>query len=170
MQRPRTTRIGELIVRAEDALVALMLFGLVGISCAQILRRSLFQDGWIHADAIGRTLVLWIALLGALAAVRTAQHVAIDVLDKAAPPALRRVMNVLSNLLASAFCAGMAWLALGLLRMDLDAGVEWLPGIASAWAYAAIPLCFALMALRFLVAAAWPATTGPSASAGQERA
>lgn len=170
MQRSRATRIAELIVRVEDALVALLLFGLIGISCAQILRRSLFQDGWIHADAIGRTLVLWIALLGALAAVRTAQHVAIDILDKAAPPTLRRVMGVLSCLLASAFCAGMAWLALGLLRMDLEAGVEWLPGIASAWAYAAIPLCFVLMAMRFLGAAVWPPAVGRSASAGQEHA
>lgn len=168
MQRSRTTRIGEWIVRVEDALVALMLFGLVGISCAQILRRSLFQDGWIHADAIGRTLVLWIALMGALAAVRTTQHVAIDLLDKAAPPPLRRVMGVLSNLLASVFCAAMAWLALGLLRMDLVAGVEWLPGIASAWAYSAIPLCFGLMALRFVGAAAWPAAAGRPGPTRQE--
>ena len=37
MPRPRTTRFGELILRAEDALVALMLFGLVGMAPAGVI-------------------------------------------------------------------------------------------------------------------------------------
>ena len=165
MPGSRLARIGEWIARIEDVLLAVLMFGLVGVSCLQIVRRAVLNDGWIHADAIGRTLVLWIALLGALAAVRSAQHVSIDVLDKAAPPALRRVLAGLSNLLAMVFCAGMSWLAAGLLQMDMQAGIEWLPGISSAWTMVVIPLAFGLMALRFLIAAIKGPAAAPPATA-----
>src|SRR5690606_33547420 len=63
----RLERLGRLL---EDALIVLLLGALVVLASAQILLRNVFSMGLAWSDGLVRMLVLWLALLGALAASR----------------------------------------------------------------------------------------------------
>lgn len=132
-------------------MLAALLLCMTLIACTQVLRRNLFNEAWIHADAVGRALVLWIAMLGAWSAVRTGQHVAIDFLSRLASPGWRRALRAVTSLFAASFCAGMAWLGYELIRLDVESGMEWISGVSVAWPFGIVPVGFALMAVRFTI-------------------
>jgi TRAP-type C4-dicarboxylate transport system permease small subunit len=147
--------------RAEDGLLGTLMLALVLIATAQIGRRLLFNDGWVGTETLGRSLVLWIALLGALAATRDGRHVRIDLLQALGRPRLQRLAERFGSALAALFCAGMAWFGLQLVWLERDGGGELLPGLPLWWSVLVIPLGFALMALRFGLCVFWPPTPGP---------
>jgi TRAP-type C4-dicarboxylate transport system permease small subunit len=146
--------------RGEDALLGGLMLLLVGIAVAQIARRLLFQDGWVGAETLARSLVLWVALLGALAATRDDRHVRIDLLQALPYPPLHAVARRLGSALAALFCAGMAWFGWQLVGLERDGGGDLLPGLPLWWSVLVIPAGFTLMALRFGVQTVWPLATG----------
>lgn len=137
--------------RAEDSLLGGLLLGLVLLSSAQILRRALFQDGWIGAEAAGRGLVLWIALLGALAATREGRHVRIDLAAQRLSARWRALSERLASAIAGAFCCLLAWFGWQLLLLEREMGEVAFSAVPQWWITLVIPLGFALMALRFLL-------------------
>jgi len=150
-------RLADLLWRVEQWLLGGLMLALVVLAVAQIARRLLFQDGWFGVEAVGRSLVLWIALLGALAATRERRHVAIDLwVGSRLPAGLRSGMHRLAHGLAGVFCAAMAWFGWNLLQLEREGAASLVSGIPMWWTVTVIPLGFALMALRFLVAAAGP--------------
>lgn len=148
--------------RIEDGLLGALMLALVLIATAQIGRRLLFNDGWVGAETLGRSLVLWIALLGALAATRDGRHVRIDLLQTLGRPRLQAAAERIGSALAALFCGGMAWFGLQLVWLERDGGGELLPGLPLWWSVLVIPLGFALMALRFALCVVWPPTTTPA--------
>lgn len=135
--------------RAEDALLGVLLLALVVLSSAQILRRTLFQDGWFGAESAGRSLVLWIALLGALAATREGRHVRIDVAEHWLPEALRGPAARCAQAVAAMVCAVLAWFGAQLVLLEREFPEIAFAGIPGWWISAVIPFGFAMMSLRF---------------------
>jgi TRAP-type C4-dicarboxylate transport system permease small subunit len=138
--------------RAEDALLAALLGALLLLAVAQIVLRF-FDHGLDWAEGVGRMGVLWLALLGALGATRTHKHIAIDVLPRLLPPTPQRVAWALSQLAAAAIAAALAWFAVGMVRLELEAPLPFVAGIPSWVPMLAVPVGFALMSLRFVLAA-----------------
>lgn len=149
-------RVVRTLRRAEDGLLGALMLALVLIATAQIARRLLFNDGWVGAETLGRSLVLWIALLGALAATRDGRHVRIDLVQALGWPPLQVIAERIGSALAAVFCAGMAWFGLQLVWLERDGGGELLPGLPLWWSVLVIPFGFALMALRFVLCTVWP--------------
>ncbi|MGH8560727.1 MAG: TRAP transporter small permease, partial [Nevskiales bacterium] len=73
----------------EDLLLALLLGAMVIVAAAQILLRNLFEWNFSWGDPLTRLLVLWVGLLGALAATRQNRHIAIDLVTHLLPPRVR---------------------------------------------------------------------------------
>lgn len=169
MSEPLRARAMRALRRIEDGVIGALMLTLVGIAVAQIGRRLLFNDGWIGAEALGRNLVLWVALLGALAATRDGRHVRIDLLQSLPYPRLQAHAARFGNAVAALFCAGMAWFGWQLVVLERDGGGELLPGLPLWWSVLVIPAGFALMALRFLLQVAWPVLTA-AAERGRETA
>ncbi|KAA2284417.1 TRAP transporter small permease [Arenimonas fontis] len=159
MPAQRTRRWLDGLHRAEDMLLAALVAALLLLSVSQIGLRVFFDTGLAWAEAAGRAGVLWLALLGALAATRERRHIAIDVLPRLLPPRLRRLAWAVAQLAASALCGSLAWLGWGLVRLEREAPVPFIEGIPSWVPMLALPLGFGLMALRFLLTAG----TGPGA-------
>jgi TRAP-type C4-dicarboxylate transport system permease small subunit len=63
-------RIKKWILIFEDGLMAILLSATILLAASQILLRNLFDSGIIWADPTLRIMVLWLALLGAIAATR----------------------------------------------------------------------------------------------------
>lgn len=143
---PRFTRV---LHRLEDALLAFTLLVLVLLSCGQILMRTAFDSGWIWAEPASRTLVLWLAMLGALAATREHRHIAIDAFPQLLPARLRRGAWIITQAFAAAVCAALAWYCWLMLSMEREAPVVLFGPVESWVGMLVLPPGFALMALRF---------------------
>jgi TRAP-type C4-dicarboxylate transport system permease small subunit len=140
--------------RVEDGLLAVALTLLVLLSAAQIVMREVFSTGWVWGEPASRTLVLWLAMLGALAATRERKHIAIDALPRMLRPRPRRISWAITQVFAAVVCAALAWYCWQMLQMEREAPAL-LFGPVPTWAGMAIlPFAFAMMAVRFALSAA----------------
>lgn len=138
----------------ESVLLAVLLAGLIALASGQILLRNVFSVGVLWADGLVRLIVLWLALIGAIAAARDRRHIAINLAERYLP---ERVM-VPVNVLVEAFTAGVAGvLAWHSARFVLDSrafGDVLLDGWPAWWFQAILPVGFALIAYRYALRAA----------------
>lgn len=146
----RWTRI---LHRVEDGLLALLLLVLLVLAVSQIGLRVLFDTGLVWSEPVSRLLVLWLALLGGLAATREGKHIAIDALPRLLPRLGRRVAWGISQTGAAVICAALAWYSLSLVQLELGAPSYLIAKIPSWLGMLVLPFGFGLMAVRFLLSA-----------------
>ena len=115
----RLLRLGTAL---EDALLTVLLALMILLSCAQILLRNLFDTGLVWADGLLQVAVLWIGMLGAMAAAREDNHISMDVVARFVPPRWRKLLKLLSNAAAALVCAVLAWQSLLLVLAERSAG------------------------------------------------
>jgi TRAP-type C4-dicarboxylate transport system permease small subunit len=143
--------------RIEDGFLAFVLLVLVLLSASQIGMRLLLDSGWFWAEPASRILVLWLAMLGALAATREGRHIAIDALPRVLPERWRRACWIVTQFFAATVCAALAWYCAQLVLLELEAPVP-LFGAVPTWAgMLVLPFGFGLMALRFALSTLSPA-------------
>ncbi|MFT3792212.1 MAG: TRAP transporter small permease [Rudaea sp.] len=151
--------------RLENAVLTVLVLVLVALAGAQIFMRNAFGGGLSWADPFLRTLVVWTAMLGALAAVREDKHIAVDVLQRFLPPGAQRAARVLTLLFAAGICAALACYGWGLVSVDLDGGARSDFGLPNWLLESILPIGFGLMAVRFVLRAFAAPTHVPGLSA-----
>lgn len=152
--------------RLEDGLLAALLLLLLLLAVAQIAMRWVADTGWLEGETVQRTLVLWIALLGALGAARERRHLALDLLPRLLPPRGRRIVWALAQLIAAALCAVMAWYGWSLIELEREAPGILFVGVPTWAGMLVIPFGFAVLTLRFLIAIALGPPSDASAGEG----
>lgn len=136
--------------RLETALLVVLLGGLVVFSSAQIVLRNVFSVGIGWGDGLVRLSVLWLALLGAVAASAEGRHINVGALTRWLPPRLARAAGTVADLFAAAVSAALAWFSLAFVNDSRQFGDTLLDGVP-AWPLQAImPVAFALIACRYL--------------------
>ena len=143
------------IERVETGLIAALVLAMVVLAGAQIVLRNVADSGLSWADPLLRAMVLWAAMLGALAAARDDKHIGLDLVAHFVHGRARRALRLVTLLFAAAVAAAMAWYGIGLVQLDYgsDAAIAGIPN----WAVEAIvPLGFGLLALRLGVRAFLP--------------
>ena len=140
--------------RAEDLLLGGLLAALLALGLAQIGLRMFFGTGIEWIEPVERMGVLWLALLGALGATRERRHIAIDALPRLLPPKLHRAAWALTQFATAVICAELAWTGWGMVELEREAPTLFVKGVSSWLPMLVLPAGFALMALRFVVAAA----------------
>ncbi|NCT66173.1 MAG: TRAP transporter small permease [Rhodanobacteraceae bacterium] len=141
--------------RLETGLIALLVLAMVLLAGAQIVLRNLFETGLAWADPLLRAMVLWAAMLGALAAARDDKHIGIDFVTHFVHGRARRVLRAVTLLFAAAMAATVAWYGVGLVELDYGSGAA-TAGIPNWCIEAIIPVGFALLALRLALRAFLP--------------
>jgi TRAP-type C4-dicarboxylate transport system permease small subunit len=137
--------------RAEDALLALFLTATILLAALQIALRHAFDAGITWGDPLLRVLVLWLGLLGALAATRERRHITIDVIARLLPARGKAVADAVTSLFAAIVSATVAFYAARFVASEVEFGSVAFAGIP-AWALeVVIPVAFGLIALRFLL-------------------
>jgi TRAP-type C4-dicarboxylate transport system permease small subunit len=149
--KPRLERIRRGVMRLEDLLLTLLLSGMILLATAQILSRNLFSFGFIWGEPLLRVLVLWLALLGAMAATRDGNHIRIDLLSRFLPAGANLLVRRITDLFAALVCALVAWHAGRFVYAEWQDGLEWISGVPSWSVELIIPIGFGVMALRFLL-------------------
>ena len=133
----------------EDALLVLILTGMILLAAAQIVLRNFFDVGFIWGDELLRMLVLWLAVAGAVAASRSDKHIAIELLNRYLPERGALAAKVVVHLFTAAVAGVMAWHSLAFVRTSWEFG-DVLLGSVPAWIpQAVLPLGFALIAWRY---------------------
>lgn len=140
-----------LLLLLEDALLALLLTAMILLAAAQIVLRNFFDSGISWGDPTLRLLVLWVALLGAMAATRDNNHISIDILSHFLSPRNQARLQRLTNLFAAIVCFVIAWHATRLVMMEKSDGSIIFASIPTWVGELIIPLGFGVMALRFLL-------------------
>jgi TRAP-type C4-dicarboxylate transport system permease small subunit len=92
-----------------------------------------FNFFWV--EEVGETTLAWLTLIGAAIAVRERSHFALAVLAHRLPSGGQAALHVAHNLLIAGFGGLMAWVGLGLVRLNmtltspaLEINLGWLYG------------------------------------------
>ena len=153
MERPAKppwwVRAAALGRRLETGLLVLLLGGLIVFSSAQILLRNVFSIGVTWGDGLIRLTVLWLALLGALAASTDGRHIAVGALVRWLPPRLQRAAAVIADLFGALVAGAFAWFSFVFVRDSWEFGDTLLDGAPAWWFQAIMPVAFALIAVRY---------------------
>jgi len=134
---------------AEDAVLVLILGGMILLATAQIVLRNFFDIGFIWSDEALRLMVLWIAVAGAVAASRSDKHINIAVLDRFLPERVRSVKDVLIHVFTALISGMVAWHGLQFVRTSHEFGDVLLGGVPAWPLQAVLPVGFGLIAWRY---------------------
>jgi TRAP-type C4-dicarboxylate transport system permease small subunit len=140
-----------LMKRAEDAMLALLLAAMMLIGGWQIFMRNVLGVSLSWADESQRLLLLWLALLGAMAASRDRRQLRIDLASRYLSGLPKRAVEAFADLLTAVVSGIIGWSALNFVRETYSFG-DVLVGTVPAWIVQAIlPVAFLMMALRHLL-------------------
>lgn len=146
-------RLDKLGATIETAVLVSMLTAMMVVAVSQIVMREAFGTGFGWADELIRIMVLWLALVGSIAACRENRHIRIDALSHVLPDSAVNVLRIIVDLFAAVVCAVIAVQAWRYLQVEIEYKDTVLVNTPAWLAHAIMPLAFALISYRFLVAA-----------------
>lgn len=147
----RLNTVGRLL---ENALLLATLTGLILLAVAQILLRNVFDTGLVWSDELLRLMLLWLTMIGSVAASRENRHIKIDVLARFVPPRLTALSQLVTSLFATSICAIVAWHSLRFVLETRVFGDVVLISMPAWCVQAIIPAGFALVTYRYALLAA----------------
>ncbi len=125
------------------------------LAVGQIVMREVFSTGFVWADELIKIMVLWLAMIGSVAASRDNRHIRIDALSHILPKPAIKLTRILVDLFAVAVCAVVAWHSYRYLLLEIEFEDRVLINKPAWIAHLIVPLGFALVAYRFAVSIAW---------------
>lgn len=138
---------------AEDALLLVILIGMILLAGSQIFLRNFFDTSLFWGDEMLRLMVLWLTIAGGLAASRMDKHISIEVLDRFLPIHIQLIVKVIIDLFTAGICALFTWHSARFVMSSYEFG-DTLMTDTPAWILQIImPVGFGLMAYRHLVLA-----------------
>ena len=144
----RLDRIGRLL---ENVALVTILTSMIVLAVGQIVLREVFETGIIWADELIKLMVLWLAMIGSIAACLDDRHIRIDALSHLLPDWLVNVTRLIVDAFAAVVCVVIAWHAWRYLQLEIEFADQ-VPVDTPAWiAHVVIPLAFILMSYRFIV-------------------
>jgi TRAP-type C4-dicarboxylate transport system permease small subunit len=142
--RAHIQRIDGRVGRAEAYFLGILVGVMTITTLLQVVFRYALNDPLVWSEELARFLFVWIALVGAGAAVRTGGHFGLDLLYRKLPAGGRTGVAMLVSAVIGVFTATL--LVYG-VRETLQASLQLAPSlqVRMHWAYAAIPVGAALM-------------------------
>ena len=142
----RLDRLGQLL---ENIALVVILGSMIALACGQIVLREVFETGFVWADELVKLMVLWLAMIGAVAASRDDRHIRIDVLSQVLPDSAIRFSRVLVDVFAAVVSAVVAWQAWRYLQLEIEFEDQVLVDTPAWIAHVVVPVAFALISYRF---------------------
>lgn len=144
----RTLRI---LGTVEDAILAIVLGAMIVLASLQIVLRNVFDTGLSWADPMLRVSVLWIGMLGAMAATRDDRQISIDAMSRFLPNHWGARVRILTDIFTAAVAGFFSWHAARLVIEDHASGMTafaWVP----VWVCELIlPVAMAIISIRYAI-------------------
>ena len=135
----------------ENIVLVTLLTGMILLAVGQIVLREVFDTGIIWADQLVRLIVLWLAMMGAIAACREDRHIRIDALSHLFPHSVISGIRIVVDLFAAGVCAVIAWHAYRYLQLEIEFEDTVLISTPAWIAHVIVPVGFAVFSYRFLI-------------------
>ena len=136
---------------AENVALMAVLAGMVIVAFLQIIFREFFDTGVFWANELIRLMVLWLAMVGAVAACRENRHIRIDLISHLLPKKIVTVIRIFVDLFAAVVCGIVAWLVWEFIKLEVELEFTVLGDWPVFPAHVIVPLAFALLSYRFVV-------------------
>ena len=127
------------ISRLTLVFAALGLVVMTAVIGWQVFARYVLGDAPAWAEAASLALMVWFILLAAAVGVREQFHIGMTAATNAMPPAVARIVRVLSLIVVGAFGAAMGWWGGELAARTWDIEIATL-GISRGFAYLPLPI------------------------------
>lgn len=127
--------------------MAILLGFMILLAASQIVLRNLFDSGLLCSL---RIMVLWIALLGAIAATREDRHIRIDLLSHTLSRSNQSILSAINNLFSAFICGVITWHAVRFVYFEWQDGTQLFASLPAWIGEIIIPIGFGSMTLRFL--------------------
>jgi len=144
----RAERAGRAV---ETWLIVALLGGLIIFGSAQIVLRNVFSIGLTWSDGLIRLIVLWLALIGAVAACREGRHITMGAVTRWLPERLRAWAGVVADSFATVVSAAFTWYSLAFVLDSREFGDQLLGDWPAWWFQAVMPVAFGLMTYHFAI-------------------
>ena len=135
----------------EDGMLVFVLGSMILLASAQIFLRNFFDFGFSWSDPLLRVMVLWLGLLGALAASRDGKHITIDALAPLIPDSARHAVTLITQLFTILICSIIAWHGARFAIMDYEMQTHAFANIPIWYFESIIPFAFGMIALRYCI-------------------
>ena len=144
-------RLSKVTVALETAALVTLLSAMMLLAVGQIVLREVFNTGFVWADELIKLMVLWLAMVGSIAACRENRHIRIDALSHLLPQLAVELTRVLVDLFAALVSGVIAWQAWRYLQVEIEYDDTVLVDIPAWIAHSIMPAAFLLICFRFLV-------------------
>lgn len=135
-------------------LVATGLLAMTAVLIVNIVARTVFNVSFIGAPTLGRLLMIWLTFIGSYVVIRSANHIAVDMLLTYLPRRVNIVLGVVANGIAATLSAYVAWLGYLYTAARFATGqMDVMLQIPSGIFYLPVPIGFSLMTVGFLLKA-----------------
>jgi TRAP-type C4-dicarboxylate transport system permease small subunit len=148
---PPWKRLWHALIWVENATLIGLLGLMVLLAGAQIVSRNLLDLSLIGTDPLLRLLVLWVALLGAVAASREGRHIRVDIVARWLPPRARSAAYALTDLFTVAVCGVLAWQAVRFVLVERASGALAFGQLPGWIAELILPVAFVLIGVRYVI-------------------
>jgi C4-dicarboxylate transporter DctQ subunit len=135
----------------ENVFLVGLLGGLILLSVAQIIAREVFETGFFWSGELVRIMVLWLAMVGAVAACRENRHIRIDAIGHLLSDRSVAIARIVVDIFAAGICALVGWHAWRYLQLEVEFEDTVLIDTPAWIAHAIVPVAFGLLSYRFLV-------------------
>ena len=144
----RLERAGSLL---ETVLLVTLLSSIMLLAVGQIVLREVFSTGFVWADELIKLMVLWLAMVGSIAACRDNRHIRIDALSHVLPRLAVEVTRAVVDVFAAVVCAVIAWHTWRYLQVEIEYADTVLINVPAWIAHSVLPAAFLLISFRFVV-------------------
>ena len=144
----RLDQAGRLV---EDVLLVTLLGGMMLVAVGQVIAREIFETGFFLAGELVRLMVLWLAMVGSIAACRENRHIRIDAISHLLSDRAVGIVRMLVDTFAAVVCGVIAWNAWRYLQLEIEFEDTVLTNTPAWVAHLVVPVAFALLSYRFLV-------------------
>lgn len=144
----RADQAGQFI---ENTILVVVLTAMIVLATAQIVLRNFLDSGVAWGDEALRLMVLWVAMLGAVAASRENRHIAIDVLARMLPPGPRVWAAIVVHAFTSAVALIVAWYSWEFVAESREYQDLLLDDLPAWWFQTILPVGFLLIGYRYAI-------------------
>lgn len=137
----------------EDGVLVTLLAVMVLLAAAQIVLRNLFDVGLLWVDPALRLLVLWVGMLGAVAATRDDRQITVDAVSRFLPTRARTAVRAVTDLFATGVSGVLTWHAARLVFDERAAATTTFAGLPVWVAQLVLPVAFGVITARYMVLA-----------------
>lgn len=143
------SRLLQILVWSENALMALLLTTMILVASSQIILRNFFDYGIAWSEPLLRIMMLWLGLFGAMLASRERNHISIDVLSRFLPKTGQRIASLITHLFSAFICGIISYYSWQFVISEKANGIIAFESIPAWICEIIIPISFAVMSLRF---------------------